>query len=325
MKAATQITEEIPDTIEIARLRSRTEFSPESAVRFFFVHFMPNLESRKVFAALALGVVSIAFAAIFFREALPTDAWTASGWRLLLASLVMLPFVWRAYRAAELSRQLVLAAIGAGVLYAVHFGAWVTSLEYTSVAASVTLVTSTPALLVLWAWWTGTDRPSARLVGAVLVSLVGVLLIGGGDFGVSPQALWGDFLAWIGAVAMAVYLVVVRRLGQFPVMAFSGMATLTGGLVLMLGAWLRGVELVPASPRAAFFIVLATVVPQLIGHTLMTWSLRHTTPTVVGLATLVEPVGAALLAWAIYAEMPTPLVALGCVVTVVGVGIATRR
>lgn len=286
---------------------------------------MPNPDSRTVFAALAVGVVSIAFAAIFFREALPTDAWTASGWRLTLAALLMSPFVWRARRAAELTRPVVMWAMAAGVLYAVHFGAWVTSLEYTSVAASVTLVTSTPALLAVWAWWTGKDRPDARLLAAVAVSFAGVLLIGGGDFQVSGAALWGDFLAWVGALAMAAYLVLVRRLGRFPVLAFSALATLTGGLVLLSGAWLRGVDLAPASPRAALFIVLATIVPQVIGHTLMTWSLRHTTPTVVGLATLVEPVGAALLAWGIYAEVPTAPVALGCVVTLLGVGIATLK
>jgi len=278
--------------------------------------------SISVFAVLAVGVLAISCAAIFFRQALQTDPWVAAGWRLVLASLLLSFSLVRAFRAEQLSRDFLKAAALAGVFYAIHFGAWVSSLKHTSVAASVTLVTATPVMLVIWSWWSGRDRPSNTVILAVCVSFVGIITIGGGDFSLSGDALWGDGLAIIGALAMASYMLHVRRLGVFPVFAFSCVATAVGGALLLLAAGVRGVSLVPDSPRSALFIGLAALIPQLIGHNAMTWSLRHTTPTIVGLATLVEPVGAAFLAWWIFTELPDGPVIVGCGLTLVGVAIA---
>jgi drug/metabolite transporter (DMT)-like permease len=283
---------------------------------------MTQPRSISVFAVLSVGVMAISCAAIFFRQAIETDPWVAAGWRLVLASVLLsFPLV-RAVRAEQVSRDFLKAAALAGVFYAIHFGAWVTSLRYTSVAASVTLVTATPAMLVIWSWWSGHDRPNTKVILAVCVSFVGVVTIGGGDFSLSGDALWGDGLAIIGALAMASYMLHVRRLGVFPVFAFSCVATAVGGALLLLGAGVRGVPLAPDSIRSAVFIGLAALIPQLIGHNAVTWSLRHTTPTIVGLATLVEPVGSAFLAWLIFTELPHGPVIVGCALTLVGVAIA---
>lgn len=283
---------------------------------------MTQPRSISVFAILSVGVLAISCAAIFFRQAIETDPWVAAGWRLVLASLLLSVSLQRAFKVGQLSWDFLKAAALAGVFYAIHFGAWVTSLKYTSVAASVTLVTATPVILVIWAWWSGRDRPNTTVILAVCVSFVGVITIGGGDFRLSGDALWGDGLAVIGALAMASYMLHVRRLGVFPVFAFSCVATAVGGALLLLGAGIRGVSLAPDSMRSAVYIGLAALIPQLIGHNAVTWSLRHTTPTIVGLATLVEPVGSALLAWWIFTEVPDGPVIVGCGLTLVGVAIA---
>ena len=270
---------------------------------------------------LAIGVIAIGFAAIFFRMAFPTDPWVAAGWRLLIAAAILSPVTGRAIASQTLKREVALVAVGCGLIYAVHFGSWVTSLQYTSVAASVTLVTSTPLLLALWSLFSGKDRPSLGLIGPILLSFTGVMVISGADFRVSGVALWGDALALVGAVAMAAYMLWIRTLKTFPVFAFSGIATGVGGVALLLGAWLRGVPLGP-SPEAWLFIGLAAAIPQLIGHTSITWSLRHTTPTVVGLATLIEPVVSALLAWLVFDETLPWYTASGCALTLLGVAAA---
>ncbi|MBS1195862.1 MAG: protein of unknown function transrane, partial [Actinobacteria bacterium] len=60
------------------------------------------------------------------------------------------------------------------------------------------------------------------------------------------------------------------------------------------------------------YIFLSALIPQLVGHGLLTWSLRHTTPTVVALAIMGEPVGATLLAWAWLGEAAPAVVLAGC-------------
>lgn len=275
---------------------------------------------------LAVAVVAISFAAIFIREAAPTHPLMIAAVRLAIASLA---FAWptvRAWRAGRLPpRVLGLAAIG-GLLYALHFGAWIASLSLTTVAASVTLVTATPVFLALLGWISGRDGPGPRLWAAVAVAVLGMAVLGWRDLSASPEALVGDGLALVGALAIAIYMLLVRREGEtLDVVAFSGVAVSVGALTLLATALAAGIPLRVASWNSLGWIALAAVVPQLIGHTLMTWSLRHTTPTMVGLATVSEPVGATLLGWLWLGEAVDALTAAGCTITLLGLATATVR
>ena len=93
---------------------------------------------RRVMMVLAVGIAAIAFAAIFFRNAQPTHPLASAGIRLCIASVLLLPLSLRARLRGRLPNDHLRAGLLAGLCYAAHFGAWVTSLEMTSVAASVT-------------------------------------------------------------------------------------------------------------------------------------------------------------------------------------------
>lgn len=274
--------------------------------------------------ALVVGVAAISFAGPFFRKADPTHPLVAAGLRLAMASLVLLPLTLRARARGGLPARVLRAAVLGGLAYAVHFGAWVWSLGLTTIAASVTLVTATPLLLAVVALATGRDRPTRALWGALVFAVVGVSLIGGYDLGTSRDALVGDGLAVLGAAGMAAYLLVGRGLGPFDVIAFSGVATAVGAGCLLGLAALLGLPLVAPTADAWLYLGLAALVPQLVGHTLLTWSLHHTTPTVVGMATVAEPVGASLLAWLWLGESVSGPVLAGCAATITAVGLALR-
>ncbi len=272
--------------------------------------------------ALALAVTTIAFAAIFFRLADPMHPLLKAGARLVMASLLLAVPTWRAYRAGRLPPTVLRAGVLAGLLYALHFGSWVASLTMTSIAASVTLVTATPLLLAVAGLWTGRDRPSRQLWVALAIAGAGLLLIGGRDLSASSLALAGDALAFLGAAAMAAYLLVARAQGdRLDVLAFTGVATGVGGVLLLAIALVAGIDFAGLASPGLLWLLMAALFPQLVGHSLLTWSLRHTTPTTVGLATLAEPVGSTMLGALLLAERPDLLIVVGCGVTLCGVAV----
>lgn len=273
--------------------------------------------------ALLVAVTAISFAAIFFRKSSPTPPLVAAGIRLLIACALLAPMAIHSWKKGRSNRRLVRAGCTAGLFYGVHFGAWVWSLSLTTVAASVTLVTSTPLLLALAALVTGTDKPSRRLWTAVALATVGIIVIGGSDWNVSATALLGDGLALLGAAAMAGYLLLARRLGKtLDVWIFSALATGVGAIATLGSAALAGMPLGPASTEALLFLFLAAAIPQLVGHTILTWAVQHTRPVVVGMATVGEPVGATALAFLWLHESPTPVVIVGCMVVLTSVALA---
>ena len=286
-----------------------------------------NLRSRSLLIAV-VGVLSISVAAPLFKLAAPTHPLVASAWRLSLAALIWLPFALRALKLTPLSAQERAVGAWAGLCYAVHFGAWVWSLELTSVAASTTLVTTTPLMLAVVGALTGRDAPSRRAWLGVGLALAGVLtltLTGAPKLDEEARGLSGDLLALLGAAAMAVYLLKVRALGAGVRLApLSLMATGGGALTLWLtcGLTLPAEELIPPSAQALWALLGAALIPQLIGHAALTESLKSLTPTEVGSLTLFEPIGASLLAWLVLGEPLTLTLTMVCLITLYGVWLA---
>lgn len=274
---------------------------------------------RSVIAALTVAVLAISFAGPFFRMAAPTPPLVAAGLRLAMASVVLLPCVWIAWRRGRLPRAHLCTGLLGGIFYGVHFGAWVWSLSLTSITASVTLVTATPVLLAVVGVLTGRDRPSRRLWIAIGIATLGVLIIGGEHLSTDPAALLGDALAVLGAVAMAGYMLIVRRLDAPDPLVLTGLAAIVGSACLLGSAAALGLPIRAATDSAWLYLGLAALIPQLIGHTLLTWSLRHTTPTVVSMATVGEPVGSTLIAWLWWQEQVGGQVLIGSALTLVGV------
>jgi len=285
----------------------------------------PPDTARRVPLALGAAIVSISFAAIFFRLASPTHPLVVAGTRLAIASAVLAVPAFRGWRAGRLPPRVLGRGVLCGLLYGLHFGTWVTSLEMTSVASSVTLVTATPLLLALMSFATGRDHPRGRHWLSIALALVGLTLIGWADLSLSTEALLGDGLAFAGAAAMALYLLLARGLGEdLDVLAFSGVATTVGAASLLIAALVAGVPIELASTESLVWIALAALVPQLVGHNLLTWALRHATPTAVGIATVGEPVGATFLAWIWLDEPLGPVVATGCAITLGAVLLSLR-
>jgi drug/metabolite transporter (DMT)-like permease len=268
-------------------------------------------------------VSAISFAAILFKLAQPTHPLVAAATRLGISAVLLAPLTLRGYRRGRLAGSVGRDAVLAGFLYAVHFGAWVASLELISVAASVTLVTATPVFLALVALITGRDRPTLRHGIAILIALVGVLLIARSSPGAGAYS--GNALALLGALAMGLFLLLARRHGaSLDAWAFTGVACAVGALVLLVAAVASGVPLALSDSGALLPLAMAALVPQLIGHGCLTWSLRHLKPTTVGLATVAEPVGSTLLAWLWLQEVPTAMTLAGCAVVLVAVVLTLR-
>jgi drug/metabolite transporter (DMT)-like permease len=282
-----------------------------------------NTPMGRVYGALVVGVIAISFAASFFLKASPTHPVAAAGVRLAIACGLLSPLLIRAWIRGQLSKRLLTHGLGAGLCYGVHFSAWVGSLEQTSVTASVTLVTATPLLLAIWSLITGKDRPQLRIWIAIGLALVGVTIIGWNDATGATGSLLGAGLALIGAMGMAAYFLIARNYGpKLDIWVFAAIATGTGAIALLITAIIIGIPFEAATDEAFFYLFLAALFPQLVGHTALTWALRFKTPTIVGIATVGEPVIATLIAWLWLDKTVPGLAAIGCTVTLAAVLLA---
>ena len=286
---------------------------------------MPG-ESRR-YALLGLGVVAISCAAVLVRLAAAPPLAVAAG-RLAIGSLILLPWALLRHRSEFLSlvvNHTWLVAL-AGLFLAVHFAVWVVSLSLTSVASSVVLVTSSPIFVALASYVAFGERLRRATFVGIGLCIVGALVIGYGGWSVGPEALKGDVLALLAALAMAGYLLVGRRLR--PTVGLLPYATAVfsvAAVVLVFAAAVSGTPVAGYETNTYLMILLLALIPLLIGHMSLNWALRFLPATMVTVAVLGEPVGATLLAIPILSEVPTTGEIGGAVLILAGIAVAFGR
>jgi drug/metabolite transporter (DMT)-like permease len=277
---------------------------------------------------LSAGILAVSLSAIFIRLA-DAPGVVVALYRMLLASLLLAPLSARALRTTPLNAQTFRYAGLAGVFLGLHFATWITSLSYTTVAASTTLVATTPIWVALFAWIFLKLPPPLTVLLGVLLAVLGAALIGFGDLSsdASRAPLIGYTLALAGAVSAAAYLLLGRSAQRqgLGLQAYIGVAYGVAAAVLLPLPLLFGLSYTAYSVTTFGWILGLALVPQLIGHTAYNYAMKHLDPTLVATAILLEPVGASLLALAIFGEVPTWLTLIGALILLSGVAITTRN
>ncbi|MCL1940917.1 MAG: DMT family transporter [Synergistaceae bacterium] len=274
--------------------------------------------------ALTIGIFAVSTGPIFARLSGAPPLATAA-YRLIMASLILAPFafVYRRHEIARLDRKELLYTFAAGAFLAVHFGTWITSLSYTSVASSVVLVNTLPIWVGLAAFLTG-EKLSKLTWAALAISVVGGFLVGYGDFSMDPRALWGDCLALIGGIAVSGYVILGRKIRQkLSLLAYISLCYGTAAILLMAANLLSGGAMSGFSPYTWLMFLGIAVVPQLVGHSCYNWALGYFSAEFIAVALLGEPIGSSIMAYFLFDEFPTPIMFAGFAFLMFAIVIAT--
>ncbi len=284
--------------------------------------FQPS--GLRIALILASAVVAISFGAIFARLA-EAPGGVVALWRMVFAALLLAPAGIQGLRKSTWRRASVVPAVLAGILLGVHFATWLTSLQYTTVAASVTLVTTVPVWVTLIAWLGGT-RPTRGVLLGLGLALTGGVMIGFGDLAGGSAPLLGDGLALVGALTGAGYFLLGRR-AQHAGLSTNGYALVayaTAAIVLIPLPALLGSSYVAWPPMTWLWFALIALAPQLVGHGGLNWANRYIDPTLVATVVLLEPIGSGLLAWWLFTEIPGLGVLLGAPILLAGVALVVQ-
>jgi drug/metabolite transporter (DMT)-like permease len=276
-------------------------------------------------AALSVAVIAISSSAPMIAYA-AAPALAIAFWRNAAGAAAMLPVLLTRERAGltGLRRRDLRSSLLAGLFLAAHFAAWLPSLNMTSVAASIALVTTTPVWTTLIARLSGVRLPSVVWWG-LLLAVLGAALIAGVDVTVSLEAVAGDGLALLGAICAGGYVLAgARARERLSTSAYAVVCYSTCAVVLAVAALIARVPLGGFSARDWWLIAAITFVAQLLGHTLFNLVVPSVGPTIVSLAILLEVPGALIVALILLHQAP-PLLALpGMAAVVVGVTLVVR-
>lgn len=295
-------------------------------------------EGRPVIApqfVLLLGILAVSTASIFIRYAqgyLPSLV--IAFYRLLIASLILLPVVLirNRHELGKLGKKDWLLLCSAGVFLGLHFASWITSLELTSIASSVVLVTTTPLWVGVLAGIFLKEKIQAPLWIGLLIALAGSILVGlsqsSGEGGLMTfrsmifdrQEATGNFLALGGALMAAFYILIGRAVrSRISMLSYIFVIYGIGAITVLVMILLKG-DVSLAIPRdGLMWVFLLAIVPQLIGHSSFNWALGYLPAAYVSVSLMGEPIGTMILAFLVLKEIPEPFELAGAALILLGI------
>jgi len=274
---------------------------------------------------IPIGVLAASTASIFIKLC-DAPALIIATYRMVLASLILLPYAFYKKTGRTWGRKEIGWLIASGLFLSLHFMFWIGSLKYTSVASSVVLVTTYPIFVGIGSRFFLKERMGRYLVFGIILSVLGSGLISYGDLAISREALMGDGLALLGAVAVSGYFLVGRKMRKsqdllsyiFPVYSAAG-------FLLVIFSLLSQKNFFGYSWTTYLFFLLLALIPQLIGHTTINWALKYLPASMVGVTYLGEPVGSSILAYFILNEELTSWKVFGGILILAGILTALKK
>jgi len=287
-----------------------------------------------------LGIIFVSTASIFIRFAqAEASSIVIAAARLMIASLVLVPIAFLRYRQEwmGLSRSDLVKGGFSGVFLALHFATWISSLELTTVASSVVLVTTTPLWVAILSPLVLKEPIRRGVWIGLLVSIAGGVIVGISNACVyqksslicqdqffSSQNMLGNFLALFGAWMAAGYMLMGRQLRKkLNTISYSALVYGVAAMILCAAVLIRSEPVFSYSAETYWWLLALGIIPQLLGHSLFNWALKYISAAFVSLTLLGEPIGTIILAFLFLNESPTILEGMGAILIMIGIMIGS--
>jgi drug/metabolite transporter (DMT)-like permease len=266
------------------------------------------------------GILCIVASAAFFAAAgtftrsVGADAWTIACWRGLIGATIITAYVLCRERDVDWRKKLRLGVGGwlLAVVGALSSIAFITAFKLTYVA-NVTVIYGTVTFLAAGLeWLIAGERAPRRTIATAFASLSGVILMAGAGW-VAHASLLGDLFALLMTAGCALYMVLIRKFRDVPVVWAASVSS----LLLAVASCLVSDPL--AISAHDFWITGAFGVSYAFAVILWTEGTMRVTATESGLLGTAELPLAVFLAWLILSEEPSAATLAGGLVVLAAV------
>jgi drug/metabolite transporter (DMT)-like permease len=252
--------------------------------------------SKSIGLPLTISIIAISFSAIFVKWS-DAPASILSMYRMLFASLLMIPIVWKHRREfKKIEKKDWLLLIFSGTFLALHFMLWFGSLKLTTVASSTIILALQPLVSLVGGFFLFKESTSLSSLLTMGIAIIGAAMIGWGDWAVSQEAITGDFLSFFSVIAVVGYLLIGQRVVKKVLhWIYSFCVFFIASIVLVIYNLSLGVAFDGYRAQEWGIFLLLAIVPTF-SHVINNWLLNYVNATTISMSILGEPVGATLLA-----------------------------
>ncbi|WP_068676141.1 DMT family transporter [Oceanobacillus sp. Castelsardo] len=257
------------------------------------------------YIAIIIGVIAVSSTPIFVKLANGVPSAIIANYRLLLAVLIMSPIILSKYRKEfrYINRRNWILAIISGVFLATHFLLWFESLNYTSITSSIILITIHPIFVFIGTYFLFQERFSSGSIISLIIILFGSAIIGWGDFGEGNSFIYGDLLAILASISLAIYVLTGQKTRKnLSLITYTYIVYGVGMITLFLYNIIMQNSFGNYSMENWYIFLALAIIPTFFGHSLFNWAMKWLSNSTVSMAIVFEPIAATFLAYIVLRE-----------------------
>lgn len=280
---------------------------------------MKNTPS-KYFVLAGTFFTSLSSIIIRFSEA---PALVISAYRMLFTSLMLLipVLIYNRNEFKNISKKEYILCTVSGIFLALHFASWISSIKMTTIANSTILVSCSPIFVALANYIITKEKLNKKMFAGILMSLTGTIIIALGSSGATANnVMLGNLLAFLGAVFVAVYLVIggiVRK--NLNALVYVFIVYTVSTIVLFIMCITSKTPIYPYALKEFMLFIALAFFCSILGHTVYNYMVKYVSSTLISVSTLSEPVFASTLAMLIFKEIPSFYTLIGGIIIITGI------
>src|SRR2546421_1123262 len=285
----------------------------------------PVKQSKNGLLYVCIAVFFFSTSAIFVRWSQPFNAIEIAFWRLVIATLLVSIMGLITHQPLLIKRMQLPRFIFYGLVTALHFIFYITSLQFTTIAHSLAITYTSPVFVTLFSALVLREPLPLRKYFGIGLTIVGVAIMAGFEPHYTACSLHGqcmilgDGLAVLSALCFSIYSIAGRgERDRHPLFRYTTNVYGTAAL------WLLPIIPFFAFQHAYTFgtfgaVVALGVFPLGLGHTLYNASVRRVHATYANLIATQEVTGGIILGIFLLGEIPSVTAIVGVGVTLVGI------
>tara|TARA_Y100001960_G_C14718577_1_gene851113 strand:- start:245 stop:1108 length:864 start_codon:yes stop_codon:yes gene_type:complete len=281
--------------------------------------------NNKITLLLVLALLSVSTSPIIGRALTGVGAISISFWRMFFAALILWFFSMIKSQGKMKVNSNISKTISAGVLLGIHFALFFEAIKTTKIANATFLGTLAPFFTLLLEFFIFKRTYNKKVLFGLFCTLIGSLIILGYQFDIQSKYTIGNLYAVLCSLSIAIALMIGEKVRKNEsTIVYTRTLYLSASVTLLLIAILVNENIINYTFNEYLGLIFLGLVPTIIGHNSIYYSIRYVSPTIAAAFPLGEPIIATILAYFIFSEIITINIFLGGFFTFLGLILISR-
>jgi len=275
--------------------------------------------STKITLLLILALFSVSTSPIIGRALVGVNAVSISFWRMFIAAIILWLFSVLKPQGKMKVKININRTICAGILLGIHFALFFEAIKITKIANATFLGTLAPFFTLLIELYILKRYYNNKVLLGLFSTFIGSVIILGYQFNLESQYTIGNLYALLCSISIAIALMIGEKVRQKEnTIVYTRLLYLSASFTLLLLSILINQTLFDFNFNEFLGLFFLGLVPTILGHNSIYYSIKYVPPTIVAAFPLGEPIIATVFAFFIFSEYISLNIFIGGCITGLG-------